>query len=101
MAMQQHQVRVKRHKLAVDTADLCDRSARPIPAALAVIAAGRDHVVTEEFARAMNRANQTIRKNYCTTGSCFGIRPIKVGNRLLWPVVQIAALLNGETSMTA
>jgi hypothetical protein len=67
----------------------------PIPNALAAIAAGRDHLQTSEFARATNRASQTIRKNYCLTGECFGIRPVKFGNRLLWPVADIARLLNG------
>lgn len=66
------------------------------PPALAEIAAGRDHIQTAEFARAASRASQTIRKNYCLTGECFGIRPVKFGNRLLWPVAEIAALLNGE-----
>jgi hypothetical protein len=69
---------------------------KSLPPALAVIAAGRDHILTEEFAKAANRASQTIRKNYCTKGECFGIRPLKFGNRLLWPVNQIGALLNGE-----
>ncbi len=67
-------------------------------ATFAEIAKGRDHVTTQEFARAINRANQTIRKNYCLTGECFGIRPVKVGNRLLWPAQRIAALLNGEAA---
>jgi hypothetical protein len=67
-----------------------------LPPALAAIAAGRDHILTEEFAKAANRASQTIRKNYCQKGECFGIRPLKFGNRLLWPVSQIAALLNGD-----
>lgn len=67
----------------------------PLPQALSVIAAGRDHIQTAEFARAANRASQTIRKSYCLTGHCFGIRPVKFGNRLLWPVAEIAALLNG------
>lgn len=62
---------------------------------LAEIAKGRDHLTTAEFARATNRAGQTIRKNYCLTGECFGITPIKFGNRLLWPVDKIAALLAG------
>jgi hypothetical protein len=61
--------------------------------ALAAIAAGRDHINTTEFAHAIDRANQTIRKNYCLTGECYGIRPVKFGNRLLWPVSQVAALL--------
>jgi hypothetical protein len=67
-----------------------------IPDALAAIAKGRDHVPTNEFGKATIHADQTIRKNYCLTGECFGIRPVKVGNRLLWPVVEIAALLNGR-----
>lgn len=63
--------------------------------ALAAVAAGRDHIQTSEFARAFNRQSQTVRKNYCLTGECFGIRPLKLGGRLLWPVAEIAALLNG------
>jgi len=66
-----------------------------IPTALAAIAAGRDHINTAEYARASSRSSQTIRKNHCLTGECFGIRPIKIGNRLLWPVAEIAKLLNG------
>lgn len=76
-------------------------AAPPLPPALAAIAAGRDHILTGEFARAANRASQTIRKNYSQRGECFGIRPLKFGNRLLWPVTQIAALLNGETQSRA
>jgi hypothetical protein len=67
-----------------------------IPPALAAIAVGRDHIQTAEFAHAVNRASQTIRKNYCLTGECFGIRPVKFGNRLLWPVSRIASLLSGD-----
>jgi hypothetical protein len=67
-----------------------------IPPGLAAIAAGRDHISTSEYAKATTRASQTVRKNYCLGGECFGIRPVKIGNRLLWPVAQIAALLNGE-----
>jgi hypothetical protein len=66
-------------------------------AALTEIAAGRDHINTAEFARAFTKAPQTVRKNYCLTGECFGIRPVKVGNSLLWPVMSIAALLSGST----
>ena len=64
-------------------------------AALAAIAAGRDHLVTAEFARATRHAPQTIRKNYCLRGECFGIVPDKAGNRLLWSVHKTAALLSG------
>lgn len=72
------------------------RSESTLPPALAAIAAGRDHIQTAEFAHAANRASQTIRKNFCLTGECFGIRPVKFGNRLHWPVAEIAKLLNGE-----
>lgn len=73
-------------------------SAILIPPALAGIAAGRDHIQTAEFAHAINRSSQTIRKNYCLKGEYFGIRPVKFGNRLLWPVALVALLLNGEAN---
>jgi len=60
------------------------------------IAAGRDWIPTEDFGQVISRAPQTIRKNYCQTGECYGIRPTKVGNKLLWPVASIVALLQGE-----
>ncbi len=63
---------------------------------LAKVANGRDHILTSEFAHAVNKSPQTIRKNYCLTGECFGIRPVKIGNALLWKVADVAALLAGE-----
>ena len=66
-----------------------------LPPVLAAIASGRDHIETDEYGKVTNHASQTIRKNYCLTGECFGIRPVKVGNKLLWPVVSIAAMLSG------
>lgn len=66
-----------------------------VPSALAIIAERRDHIQTVEVARATNRSSQTIRKNYCLTGECYGIRPVKFGNRLHWPVAAVAALLSG------
>ncbi len=51
----------------------------------------------EKFARYIAHASQTIRKNCCLTGEAFGIRPIKLGSRLLWPVHDIAQLVaNGR-----
>ena len=67
-----------------------------IPEALAAMAAGRDFITTREFARALNKATQTVRKNYCLTGECYGIRPVKVGNGLNWPVAPTARLLTGS-----
>ena len=49
----------------------------------------------EKFVRYIAHTTQTIRKNYCLTGDAFGIRPIKIGSRLLWPVCDIANLLIG------
>ncbi len=66
--------------------------------ALAAIAKDRDLLNTAEYGKATSRAPQTIRKNYCLTGQCFGIRPVKIGNRLMWPVAEIAKLLNGEAA---
>jgi len=62
---------------------------------LVAIAAGRDHITTAEFAHAISKSPQTVRKNYCLQGECFGIRPIKIGNNLLWPVAKTARLLSG------
>lgn len=67
-----------------------------IPAALAEVSQGRDLINTAEFAKATIRAPQTVRKNFCLSGQCFGIRPVKIGNRLMWPVAEVAKLLNGE-----
>ena len=66
-----------------------------IPPALARIAGDRDHISTREFADYTDHADQTIRKNYCTTGHCFGIVPRKIGNFLQWPVNETAALYQG------
>lgn len=66
-----------------------------MPPELARIAQGRDFLTTGEFARALNRAPQTVRKNLCLQGHCFGIKPRRVVGRLLWPVSDTAALLGG------
>ena len=54
-------------------------------------------VTTQELAKSLKCSAKTIRKNHCLTGHCYGIRPIKVGGRLLWPISEIAKLLNGES----
>jgi hypothetical protein len=72
-----------------------------LPPALAEVATGRDNLTTQEFANAVNKAAQTIRKLHCLTGEAYGIRAIKIGNRLLWPVAQIARLLSNTSSEVA
>jgi hypothetical protein len=69
-----------------------------IPPALAEVAVGRDNLTTKEFAVAVNKAEQTIRKLHCLTGEAYGIRPSKIGNQLQWSVQQIAVLLAGAKS---
>ena len=66
------------------------------PAGLSKIAGDRDLITTTEFANVINVASQTIRKNYCLTGQAYGIRPIKIGSRLLWNVNQISQLIQGD-----
>ena len=66
-----------------------------IPPGLAAVAQGRDHITTPEFARAMCCAVQTALKNHCLKGECYGVRPIKRGKLLLWPVAQVALSLSG------
>jgi hypothetical protein len=70
--------------------------ATSIPVGLASIAGSRDLITTAEFATALNKSTQTIRKNYSLTGEAYGIRPTKIGNRLLWSVAQTAKLLMGS-----
>jgi hypothetical protein len=56
---------------------------------------GRPHATTEQYGFLTNTATQTVRKNYSQTGECFGIKPIKIGNRLFWPTPEIIRLLGG------
>jgi hypothetical protein len=64
-----------------------------LPPALAAIAQGRDHLTTAEFARAIGRKENTVRKLLCQRKQCYGIVPVKFGNKLLWPVDAVATLL--------
>jgi Fic family protein len=66
-----------------------------LPAGLSAIAGNRDLITTKEYAQIWNVADQTVRKNFCETGHAYGLKPIKIGNRLLWSVAQIAEKLQG------
>jgi hypothetical protein len=65
---------------------------------LSKVAQGRDYLSTEEFAQAFLRKEQTARKNYCLTGSAWGVTPIKRFGRLMWPVADVAKVLGGEVA---
>lgn len=66
-----------------------------LPPGLSAIAGNRDLITTPEMAQVFNVASQTVRKNYSLTGHAYGIKPTKIGNRLLWSVAQIADKLRG------
>ena len=66
-----------------------------LPPGLSAIAGNRDLINTSEFAQVFNVASQTVRKNFSLTGEAYGIRPTKIGNRLLWSVKKIAQRLKG------
>lgn len=68
---------------------------KALPPKLSAVAGDRDLITTIEFANAFSVASQTVRKNYSLTGECYGIRPTKIGNRLLWSVAKVAERLGG------
>ncbi|MEN9862952.1 MAG: hypothetical protein RLZZ601_716 [Pseudomonadota bacterium] len=72
-----------------------DELVNNLPPGLSTIAGNRDLITTPEMAQVFNVASQTVRKNYSLTGEAYGIRPTKIGNRLLWSVAQIADRLRG------
>lgn len=73
------------------------KSFQEIPEGLARVANGRDNILTHELGVITNTATQTIRKHLCQTGSFHGVKPIKIGGRLQFAVVDIAKLLRGES----
>ena len=73
--------------------DIQNYQTNHIPKGLASIAGNRDFIQTPEMAEVFNVQPQTVLKNHSLTGQVYGIRPIKVGNRLLWSVAKIAEKL--------
>jgi hypothetical protein len=72
-----------------------------IPKGLALLAAGSDYVPTYVFGTVFSCSPQTARKEHCLNGHCYGIRPIKVGNKLLWPVESIARAIAEASKFSA
>lgn len=64
-----------------------------IPLGLEQIAQGRDTLTTNEAARAINRAPQTLRKWASQENG--PIRPIRINGRLAWKVSDLAQILTG------
>ena len=69
-----------------------------IPSKLQEVAGKRDHILTSEMATALSKSSQTLLKERCLKGHAYGIIPKKIGGQLLWPVADIAKLLNGEVA---
>lgn len=72
------------------------KTSQTIPPGLAAIAQGRDTLPTKEAARAINRADQTMRKWASQENG--PIRPIRINGRLAWSVAELAYLLNGSAA---
>ncbi len=56
---------------------------------------GRPLANTAELGQVSGTAPQTIRRNHSERGEFLGLRPIKIGNRLFWPLTDIARVLSG------
>jgi hypothetical protein len=53
-------------------------------------------LTTEQFAILVGVLPQTLRRAVCTTGSYFGVRPVKLPNRrLVWPHNSLELLAGG------
>ena len=64
-----------------------------IPQGLANLANGRDNITTEELAQVTNYSIATILKDHCLYGHFKGVKPIKIGKKLNFPVIDVAKLL--------
>jgi hypothetical protein len=64
-------------------------SATAAPANLGGVPSDRVYLSTLEFAKLVNCRSNSIRNKYSSAGEYNGIRPIKFGGRLLWPVAEI------------
>jgi hypothetical protein len=68
-----------------------------LPPKLAAVAWDKDWITTSEFANTFRISPQTVRKNFCLNGDCYGIKPTKIGSKLLWSVAKIAEKLEGKS----
>lgn len=64
---------------------------------LSAIAGHRDLITTPELAKILNVSPQMIRKNYCLSGHCYGLKPVKLGNKLLWTVQSITQVMQVQS----
>ena len=70
-----------------------------IPDGLAKLADGRDLIGTSEISKAVNVSPKTILKHLHLNGHFYGIQPVKIGKGWLFPIHEIARLIqNGSPS---
>jgi hypothetical protein len=62
---------------------------------------GRPLANTAELGQMYDTAPQTIRRNHSEKGEFHGLRPIKIGNRLFWPLTEIARVMSGNLAEQA
>ena len=70
-----------------------------LPPKLSAMALDKDWITTGEFANTFRISPQTVRKNFCLTGECYGIKPTKMGNKLLWSVTKVAERLGASNEI--
>lgn len=80
--------------------EIINSAIQSIPDGLAKIANGRDNLPTNEAAHATSTSPQTIRKHLCLYGHFHGIKPVRIGRRLYFKVIDLAALITGDRSFT-
>jgi hypothetical protein len=64
-----------------------------VPSALASVLFDRVYISTHEFAKLVNCKPHSIWNCYSEKGDYHGIKPVKLGGRLLWPTDRIAVVL--------
>ena len=57
--------------------------------------------LTEEFAAAVRQEPQTLRKHHCQFGHFLGVKPKRIGKRLLWPAADCVRALAGIAEPTS
>ncbi|RMD00146.1 DNA-binding protein [Aquitalea palustris] len=65
------------------------------PALQAHIDAGKGALTTEEAAVLLGFKPQTLRKWMCYGEGPKGLKPLKIGHAVRWPIEQLASLLQG------
>lgn len=75
---------------------LNEKVVETIPEGLAKVSQGRDIITAKEAAKVINNSTQTIRKHLLLKGNFYGIKPIRIGNRLHFLVNDLAKLIRGD-----